>query len=138
MTGDEFIKKHGMGSKEHWINYCEVVITQCGEIFEAVPSHSEWLYRYAQNSLNCTRNGLYDMIPVWASPLHWIAERFDLLVLWYGYGVGSERIINSKEIKSVLKKLKLEGLVRADIFNNLYISHEYTKCGEMSKKLAGD
>ena len=127
MTINDFIKLHGKYSEYRWYNYCEVIITQDGSVFEAVPSHTIWLEQYAQSVLGLTREQLSNEIPVIASPIHWIVERCKVISVWYGLIIAFKDYYKNPYIMDAIYTLKENGLLSPDIDNNIIISEEYSK-----------
>lgn len=127
MTINDFIKLHGKDGEYRWYNYCEVIITQDGSVFEAVPSHTIWLEEYAQLALGLTRQQLSDEIPRIASPIHWIVERCKLLSVWYGFIIAFKDYDKNPYIMDTIHILKENELLSPDVDNNIIISEEYSK-----------
>lgn len=113
----EFIQTH-----KH-ICYCEIIVSQDGEIHNICPSHTETLLRIVMKRLGKTREEVYDMIPIYASPLHWLVEYTGDVAIWYGYAVVPPNI--SQEQKNVIKMLQNNSIIDTANFK-VAISKEMT------------
>lgn len=95
---DEYIAQH------NHINYCEAIVFKNGDVMDVRPSHQETLVRLAARHYGVTRDELYSMIPIEASPLHWIVEDLGLVALWYDFAVVPYDM--SDEQVATIKKLQ--------------------------------
>lgn len=125
MLVDDFIAKHNSLGSEPWLGYCEAIITENGHIFEAIPSHQEWMIRYAMKKLGVSRDELNIIIPKYASPVYYIVERFNLISLWYNFAIVPPEYYNNDDMINTLSKLITSDLVDKNILSHIKISHEY-------------
>ena len=111
MKAEEFIKKHGRQGTEPWIHYCEAMVDQNGEVYEAVPSHQEFLIKTAMKKFGLTRRELYEQIPPEYSPLHLLAELLGFVPIWYRFGLASPH--DEGRTGQTIEALKGAGLLAA-------------------------
>lgn len=82
---DEFISYHN----SKYINYCEAIILPDGHITYSEPSHVhklQMIWGVPLTELYCggeTRDKLWKSMPQSASPVHWLSEELNCVVLWY-------------------------------------------------------
>lgn len=101
---DTFIINH----KER--NWCEAIIFPNGYIAYAKPSHVETLLREAMEESNMNVNEIYDIMPIYASPLNWLIDFTKCICIYYeGYLLPINSDINVEQQVS-LRKLKKAGL----------------------------
>lgn len=92
---------------EKAIFYCEILVASDGDIILARPSHTEALITLAKLS----RETLWNLIPTFASPIHWLVERYSAAAIWYESGIFPlnytsaqvetiNRLIKAKQISS--------------------------------------
>lgn len=93
LTPAEFIEQY----KSQWINYCEVIIMPSGSIILAQPSHSERLIHIT----GINRDELYSMIPISASPIHWLLEYTGCMSVWHDF----QLVFKSKQTAEQLDTL---------------------------------
>ena len=94
--------------KRTFVHYLEVCLDETGHVHYAVPSHQEWLIKYACNKHNMTRKELEDKCPRerWCDYMLWLTEQTECIAVWETAFVGK---INSLQQKSLLT-LKANGL----------------------------
>lgn len=94
--------------KRTFINYLEVCLDGSGNVHYAVPSHQEWLIRYACNKHNMTRKEFEDTCPRerWWDYMLWLTEQTGCIVVWDTGFIGR---INPLQQKTLLT-LKANGL----------------------------
>lgn len=86
-TVDEFIVHHN----SKYRNYCEAIILPDGRIIYSVPSHIQklqMLWGVPEGELYYggeIRDELWERIPQSASPVHWLSEDLNCVVLWYNF-----------------------------------------------------
>ena len=82
---DEFISYHN----SKYRNYCEAIILPDGQITYSEPSHVyklQMIWGVPKEELYCggkMRDKLWEIIPQYASPVHWLSEELNCVVLWY-------------------------------------------------------
>lgn len=69
---DDFIENHS------FINYCEAIIFPDGDISYACPSHQNAIL----NFLNMSVEEAMDIIPMCASPIHWLVDKSGCIAVW--------------------------------------------------------
>jgi hypothetical protein len=77
VTAREFAEKHGT------IDYCEVIITPSGLVFEARPSHIEWQINKIISITGVSREFLYDAMPESESPIDWMCDFTGCIAVWF-------------------------------------------------------
>ena len=85
---DEFIKDH----KSNYINYFEAIIFPDGHVEYSIPSHTHklmmiWGVPVTQIYGGEKYDELQKLIPVYASPLHWLCNKTNCVVCWYEQSV---------------------------------------------------
>ena len=104
LTVDEFTEKHHpLYGEDPWIGYFEVCIDQYGNIYECVPCHQEFAFSYMCNRFGIEREELFEKLPIYISPIHYAAERFKLLFMWYEFGIGYEGYEDNDSYKALCK-----------------------------------
>lgn len=83
----------------------EVVILPNGKIEYAMPSHTEKLISLT----GLHRDVIYDLMPVTASPIHWLVDFTGCISVWNHGHLGMPK---SKEQQTSLKLLIREGLTK--------------------------
>lgn len=99
--------------KANFVNYLEVIIDALGIVHYAVPSHQEFLIRYACKRDNITRLELESSCPCeyFCDFMKWLTLYTDCVAVWDNFVVGEQNTYQ----KATLKKLKLSGLYRGKI-----------------------
>lgn len=69
---DDFIENHS------FINYCEAIIFPDGDVSYACPSHQNAIL----NFLNLSIKEAMDIIPICASPIHWLVDKSGCIAVW--------------------------------------------------------
>ena len=95
MTVKEYIKQH------NHINYCEAIIYPDGTIEDAIPSHTEKLFRI----INISKQKILDIMPEDASPLAWLVDYTNCVSIWFDNGFIPENITKA-QINSINELLK--------------------------------
>lgn len=98
------IDKH----KQHFINYCEVVILPSGEIQYAAPSHIEKLIKITEKS----RNEIYEQCPADAQLMDWLIEQTNCISVWSEFYMGKPK---TKEQEYSLQRLIDNGLTKGRV-----------------------
>ena len=77
---DFSIKKH----KQKFINYLEVIIHEDGSVHYAIPSHQEYMIRYACRKLSCSKQHLFDMCPeeYYFDYMRWLCMITGCVAVW--------------------------------------------------------
>lgn len=70
----EFLKKY----KKEWVNYCEIIILQTGNIVLAQPSHTEMLLRLTGQN----KKDIWNIMSIKASPVHWLIYHTKCVSVW--------------------------------------------------------
>ena len=129
MNVDEF-NTYIIKNKEFFIEYCECLIFDDGNIMMAVPSHEMALMKYMIHK-ECPEkiNGdpymiCNELIPYGCSPLHYIADKYNIVVVWYN------SILIPTEINvmqwGVISKLRSSGAILPIIqIGSIIENHEY-------------
>lgn len=126
MTVDEFLHKHHpVHGIQPWLNYCEICIDKQGYIYECIPSHQELAISYMCQTEHCNREQLLKVLPTYISPIHYVAERYELLFLWNNYGIGYDHY-DTPIMLSILQKLKDAGLFQRNQIPTIRLSREYS------------
>ena len=99
-----FIKEH------NHINYCEAVIDKDGLIEYVSPNHVKTLIR----STGETEEEIYDKMPIWESPIHWLVEYTGYISVWSNGCLFPSSI--TKEQEYTLKQLVLNRLTVSNRF----------------------
>ena len=115
----DFIKQH------EYKNYCEIVISPTGDIEYATPSHIYKLMAITGKS----REELKQIMPMRASPIHWLVEYTGYCVCWYSsfilpIGYGKRQI-------AVIRRLMRHGIM-SNVTTGI-ITHEKTVCDAWAK-----
>lgn len=94
------LQKH----KQTFINYLEVIIHEDGSVHYAVPSHQEYLIKYACKQLNCSRDELYDMCPeeYYFNLMEWLCKITKCVSVWSQGFIYCELSDNQKETLQIL------------------------------------
>lgn len=107
-----------------YIGYCEIIIKPNGLIEMAQPSHTEKLIALTKKS----REEIYDMMPMYASPIDWLVGYTNCVAVWYELYMYSD--LTEKQ-KNTIKKLKNAGCIRSSAMG--IKTQEYERCGVVSK-----
>lgn len=83
MKVEQYIPLHNA----EYIEYCEALLFEDGEIKDAVPSHTEALINAVCEHDGITRDKLDSMIPASASVIHWIVEQLNIIAIWYNNAI---------------------------------------------------
>ena len=110
-TLNEFIKEHL--EVNQYKNYCEAIIYEDGTIEYATPSHTEKLISVSTKRYGITRDQLFKLIPMWASPVHWLAEYNNTAIIWYDFAILSKDY-TKKQISTI------KALMRHKILNRVF------------------
>ena len=96
--------------KKTFINYLEVIIDEDGTVHYAVPSHQEFLIRYACNKLSVSRDTLNEMCPkeYYFDFITWLCKITNCIAVWNNNLMGKP---NRKQL-IVLNKLRCEDLYK--------------------------
>lgn len=99
--------------KNTFIDYLEIILDESGEAHYAVPSHQEWLIRYACNKLKVSREMLESICPseMYFNYIEWLTKITECVAVWDIEYVGS---LNQHQ-KAMLELLKLNGLYKGEI-----------------------
>lgn len=99
--------------KSNFINYLEVIIEPKGTVHYAVPSHQEFLIRYACKCDSISREQLENLVPCefYADLLTWLSRYTGCIAVW-NHGIVGEPNLRQK---ATLKKLKLAGLYHGGV-----------------------
>ena len=104
---DEFIEKHN----QQYTNYCEAIIHSNGNIAYAEPSHLlklQLMWGVPKNELfdgGPIRDKLYEQMPQCASPVHWLAEILNCVVIWYNAAIFPPNY-TAQQINSIQKLIE--------------------------------
>lgn len=79
-----------------YINYLEVIIEDDGTVHYAIPSHQRKLIQLYCDKNNLTEQELYDMIPITASPEHWMCYHGNYIAVWYEGIICSSNITDAQ------------------------------------------
>ncbi len=124
MNIDEFLKKHHWKyGEERWISYCEIIITEDGEIHEAIPSHERKLSKLCCKKLGVTYDELLSLIKPDMAPVEWMVDRIKAVCLWYDYGIVYDGYADNENITNALARLKAEKMIAP--WTEYKISREY-------------
>ena len=110
MDVKEFIEKHARG-RDRWICYCEAMIARDGTIYEAVPSHQQFLIREAVRTLGVTKAQLWDGIGPAYSPVHLLAQVLGFVPIWYRFGIASREDMDNPAVLDTVMALQEAGLL---------------------------
>ena len=77
MTIDKFLKK------DKGIRYCEIVITEDGDIQYCEYGHKDKCEEIYCEKYQCTREELYNIMPIFAAPIEWLAEADNICIVSY-------------------------------------------------------
>ncbi len=123
---DDFIKQHN----QQYINYCEAIIHSNGSITYAEPSHLlklQLMWGVPENELfdgGPIRDKLYKEMPQYASPVHWLSETLNCIVLWYNAAIFPPNY-TAQQINSIRKLIKNK-CINAEL--SIEITMEYQIC----------
>jgi hypothetical protein len=126
MDINDFILSHN----EKYIAYCEAILRADGTILYAEPSHLyalQMIYGIPYEELfegGPLKDKLFEEMPQIASPVHWLSEVLNCVVLWYNTAIFPPNYTQS-QIESY-KKLKENGCI--DKNSTIEISMEYQIC----------
>ena len=125
-NADDFIAYHN----SKYICYCEVIIFPDGRVTYANPSHLiklETIWGVPLEEVyegGPTRDKLWDSIPSSASPLHWLSEELNCVVLWYNAIIFP---LNYTEAQlDCVKRLMKAGCIDSDLI--VQVTVERTIC----------
>ena len=110
-TLNQFIKEHL--EVNHYKNYCEAIIYEDGMIEYAIPSHSEKLMAITLSKTGMTREQLLKLIPLHASPVHWLTEYNNTATVWFDFAILSKDY-TKKQITTI------KTLMRHKILNRVF------------------
>ena len=126
---DEFIKIHNpKNGTDKWICYNESIITPDHKIIAARPSHEMCLVMLVMQSQNISYKELKRMIPVYASPIHYIVERYHYISIWYDHIVIYPGALLDYEISLMINKMFRNDMLSPNILKKVDIAHDYTTC----------
>lgn len=99
--------------KANFIDYLEVVIEPKGTVHYAVPSHQEFMIRYACKRDGISREELENRVPCefYADLLTWLSRYTGCIAVWNRHIAGEPNLHQ----KAVLRKLKLAGLYHGGV-----------------------
>lgn len=115
----QMIEKYDVYSKfdiekhvKTFINYLEVVIDENGVIEYAVPSHQEYLIKYACNKLNISRYDLEQLCPIeyFGNFTKWLCIITNCISVWNDFCLVGNGFTKKQLAK--LKELKIRGLYK--------------------------
>lgn len=94
--------------KANFTNYLEVILDPQGTVHYAVPSHQEFMIRFACNRDNLSREALENLLPheYYCDFIIWLSKYTGCVAVWNRGIIGEPNIRQ----KAMLKKLKLAGL----------------------------
>ena len=110
MNVKDFIKKHSKGP-DRWICYCEAMIARDGTIYEAVPSHQEFLVGKAVRELGMTRAQLWAGMSIEYSPVHLLSQVLGLIPVWHRFGLASAEDMDNQAVLDTVTALQEAGLL---------------------------
>lgn len=119
MTCQEFIAQH------EYKNYCEIVISPTGDVEYAIPSHLYKLMAITGKS----REEVKKLMPMRASPIHWLIEYTGYGVCWYSSFLLP--IGYSKRQIAVIRRLIRAGIM--SINTTGFLTQEKTVCDAWAK-----
>ena len=131
---DDFIKHHNSIHKY----YCEAIIRPNGEITYAEPSHLmklQIMWGVPLQELfdgGPKRDELSNRIPPFASPVHWLAEVMNCVVLWYSAVIFPPNYTENQ--MTAVQKLMANGCI--DKHPSLEVTMEYQICDEATQTAA--
>ena len=126
---DEFIRIHNpKNGTDKWICYNESIITPNHKIIAARPSHEMCLARLVMESQNISYEELRNMIPVYASPVNYIVERYHYISIWYDHIVIYPGALLDHDISLMINKMYKNDMLSPNILKNVDIAHDYTTC----------
>jgi hypothetical protein len=126
---DEFIRIHNpKNGTDKWINYNESIITSNHKIIAARPSHEMCLVMLVMESQNISYKELKRMIPVYASPIHYIVERYHYISIWYDHIVIYPGALLDHDISLMINKMFRNDMLSPNVLKNVDIAHDYTTC----------
>ena len=125
---DDFIPAHN----EKYTAYCEAILFADGTIMYAEPSHLyalQMIYGVPYEELyegGPARDNLFEKMPPSASPVHWLSEVVNCVVLWYDTAIFPPNYTQA-QVESY-KKLKDNGCINK--YSTIEITMEYQICDE--------
>ena len=121
---ENFIKNH------NHICYCEAVIYPDGDVEYCIPSHQEKLIEISGKS----KEELMKEIPNIASIYEWLADKYNIAVLWYDYIV-LPRNYSEQQIKSIQKLMKasilrnnITAVITDEVDRSISVEYAMTHC----------
>lgn len=126
---DEFIRIHNpKNGTDKWICYNESIITPDHKIIAARPSHEMCLVMLVMESQNISYKELKKIIPVYASPIHYIVERYHYISIWYDHIVIYPGALLDHDISLMINRMFKNDMLSPNILKNVDIAHDYTTC----------
>ena len=126
---DEFIRIHNpKNGTDKWICYNESIITPDHKIIAARPSHEMCLVMLVIESQNISYKELKKIIPVYASPIHYIVERYHYISIWYDHIVIYPGALLDHDISLMINRMFKNDMLSPNILKNVDIAHDYTTC----------
>lgn len=91
--------------KQTFVHYLEICIDEEGKCHYAVPSHQEFMIKYACEKLNITREELSEKCPIeyYCDFLTWLQQITGLIPVWTEFYRGNP---NKKQMKTIDQLIK--------------------------------
>ncbi len=118
MDVKDFIKLHGKNGTVRYYNYCEIIITPDGEVYEALPSHQDMMITLIARKFRKTKEQVLNELPLYGINTY-LAAKYNLVIVNYEYLCGNRNIIESPKVKHVIDTLKDANMLADNIDNHI-------------------
>lgn len=116
MTIEEFLNEHSPKSgKDPWYDYCEIIVTKDGDIFEAIPSHAYKLADLYQKKFNVTHDDINELLTKYdLAVLDFLVSGTESAAIWYSFGIAYPGYKDNKKVMRILNALNEAELIAPD------------------------
>lgn len=118
MDVKDYIKLHGPNGTVKYYNYCDVIVTADGEVFEAMPSHQDMMITLVARKYRKTRDQVLNELPLYGINTY-LAAKYNFVIVNYEFLCGNRTILENPKVKYVIETLKKEGMLAKDIDNHI-------------------